>query len=78
MRSRLMLSPFSLENRNMRLVSKKREEIIHLPCRGQCGRAAAARALSACCAAGYAKDCTAALALQFVSKARDWTGHVAR
>jgi hypothetical protein len=26
--------------------------------RGQCGRAAAARALCACCAAGYAKDCT--------------------
>jgi hypothetical protein len=33
-------------------------EIIRLPWRGQCGRAAAARALCACCAAGYAKDCT--------------------
>jgi hypothetical protein len=33
-------------------------EIIRLPWRGQYGRAAAARALCACCAAGYAKGCT--------------------
>jgi hypothetical protein len=37
---------------------EEEEEIIRLPWRGQCGRAAAARALCACCAAGYAKDCT--------------------
>jgi hypothetical protein len=34
------------------------EEIIRLPWRGQCDRAAAARALCACCAAGGAKDPT--------------------
>jgi hypothetical protein len=39
-------------------VQEEEEEIIRLPRRGQCGRAAAARALSACCAAGCAKDCT--------------------
>jgi hypothetical protein len=39
-------------------MKKEEEEIIRLPWRGQCGRAAAARALCACCAAGYAKDCT--------------------
>jgi hypothetical protein len=37
---------------------EEEEEIIRLPWRGQCGRAAAARALCACCAAGYAKDRT--------------------
>jgi hypothetical protein len=37
---------------------EEEEELIRLPWRGQCGRAAAARALCACCAAGYAKDCT--------------------
>jgi hypothetical protein len=37
---------------------EEEEEIIRLPWRGQSGRAAAARALCACCAAGYAKDCT--------------------
>jgi hypothetical protein len=37
---------------------KEEEETIRLPWRGQWGRAAAARALCACCAAGYAKDCT--------------------
>jgi hypothetical protein len=36
----------------------KIEKIIRLPWRGQCGRAAATRALCACCAAGCAKDCT--------------------
>jgi hypothetical protein len=40
------------------LEEEEEEEIIRLPWRGQCGRAAAARALCACCAAGYAKDCT--------------------
>jgi hypothetical protein len=40
------------------LLKRKEEEITRLPWRGQCGRAAAARALSACCAAGYAMDCT--------------------
>jgi hypothetical protein len=34
---------------------EEEEEIIRLPWRGQCGPAAAARALCACCAAGYAK-----------------------
>jgi hypothetical protein len=50
------LRPWS-ESRLLR--KKKKEEIVRLPWRGQCGRAAAARALwRACCAAGYAKDCT--------------------
>jgi hypothetical protein len=40
------------------VLPEEEEEIIRLPWRGQCGRAAAARALCACCAAGYAKDCT--------------------
>jgi hypothetical protein len=43
---------------NGRGEEEEEEEIIRLPWRGQCGRAAAARALCACCAAGYAKDCT--------------------
>ena len=37
--------------------TKNMQEIIRLPWRGQCGRAAAARALCACCAAGCAEDC---------------------
>jgi hypothetical protein len=37
---------------------RKAKKLSGLPWRGQCGRAAAARALCACCAAGYAKDCT--------------------
>jgi hypothetical protein len=62
---------------------KKRQEeeaeSIRLPWRGQCGRAAAARALCACCAAGYAKDCTGSPGSAFGLKpGRDWTSHVAR
>jgi hypothetical protein len=36
---------------------EEEEETIRLPWRGQCGRAAAARALCACCDVGYARDC---------------------
>jgi hypothetical protein len=59
-------------------VPKEKEEAIRLPWRGQCDRAAAAHVICACCAAGHAEDCTGALALQCVSKARDWTSHVDR
>jgi hypothetical protein len=38
--------------------NEKKKKIIRLPWRGQCGRAAAARALCACCAAVYGRDCT--------------------
>jgi hypothetical protein len=49
---------YSDSHRKKRRCFEEREETIRLPWRGQCGRAAAARALCACCAAGYAKDCT--------------------
>ena len=40
------------------LLKKRKRKLTRLPWRGKCGRAAAARALFARCAAGYARDCT--------------------
>jgi hypothetical protein len=54
----LLLVPRQKKKKSYYFAEEEEEEIIRLPWRGQCGRAAAARALCACCAAGYAKDCT--------------------